>query len=528
MFETLRELVSYRTISAHARYKTDGHKCASYLRSVFKKFGAVTELLNVGRESNPVLLGHFNANSAARSSRRRILFYGHYDVIAADDKQKRWIADPFSMTSLDGYFYGRGTSDNKGPVVAAIYAAADLASRNLLAADVVFLIEGEEEHGSNGFQDAVRENKARIGQVDWILLANSYWIDDEVPCLTYGLRGVIHANVEIQSEHPDLHSGVDGSRLLDEPLKDLVSVMAKLTGPHGTVQLPAFYDPILPITAAERHLYDEVSQTLLLRNPNLGTVESLTESLVERWRNPCLTIHGFKMSGSEKSTIIPSSAKVDLSLRLVPHQEVSVVAKALRDFLEHEFSLQKSKNTMTFRIDRTAEPWLGDPVNEIYRALEDAIAQVWSSTTVSHPERSSSSSSVTESPNATNYLSNHRRMMSLPKSNEIPATSSTLASSSTSPTTGWSSDHPWSDETTHHTIPMPPSGDAKRKPLFIREGGSIPAIRFLEKEFSAPAAHFPCGQASDNAHLDNERIRVLNLLNARKIFQRVFHDLSLK
>ena len=67
-----------------------------------------------------------------------------------------------------------------------------------------------------------------------------------------------------------------------------------------------------------------------------------------------------------------------------------------------------------------------------------------------------------------------------------------------------------------------------RRPLYIREGGSIPAIRFLEKEFDAPAAHFPCGQASDSAHLDKERLRLLNLYKSRDIFKKVFKDLPKK
>lgn len=99
--------------------------------------------------------------------------------------------------------------------------------------------------------------------MDYVLLANSYWLDDHVPCLTYGLRGVIHATVQIESKHPDLHSGVDGSALLDEPLKDLVMLLSKLTGPHGKVQLPGFYDPILPLAPDEEKLYGEITATLL-------------------------------------------------------------------------------------------------------------------------------------------------------------------------------------------------------------------------------------------------------------------------
>lgn len=72
------------------------------------------------------------------------------------------------------------------------------------------------------------------------------------------------------------------------------------------------------------------------------------------------------------------------------------------------------------------------------------------------------------------------------------------------------------------------NGKQQRKPLYIREGGSIPAIRFLEKEFDAPAAHFPCGQASDSAHLYNERFRLINLYKSKDIFKKVFRDLPQK
>lgn len=473
-------------------------------------------MLSTGTGLNPIVYGRFCANAAFRPARKRILFYGHYDVIAADDKQQKWITEPFSMTSLNGYLYGRGISDNKGPVVAAIYAAADLASGQSLTADVVFLIEGEEEHGSQGFQAAANKHKELIGQIDWILLANSYWIDDEVPCLTYGLRGVIHATVEIKSKHPDLHSGVDGSRLLDEPLKDLVILLAKLTGPNGAVQVPGFYDPISQMTPTERQHYNDVSRTILSRNPNLGSIEDLTKSFIERWRSPSLTIHGFKTSGSEKSTIIPHLAKADVSLRLVPRQEVPVVAKALHKFLTKGFASQRSKNVLNVCINHTAEPWLGDPQNRIYCILKEAIAEVWSNHNSTSPHRSSFS--VAKSRTTTSTQSLHHRASSLPETADLPPTSSRLALVSSSPTI----------ERLPSTVIEPSSNEFKRKPLLIREGGSIPAIRFLEKEFSAPAAHLPCGQASDNAHLDNERLRVLNLLNARKIFRKVFRDLPLR
>jgi len=49
------------------------------------------------------------------------------------------------------------------------------------------------------------------------------------------------------------------------------------------------------------------------------------------------------------------------------------------------------------------------------------------------------------------------------------------------------------------------------RPLWIREGGSIPSVAFLERTFGCEAVHLPIGQATDAAHLPNERIRILNI-----------------
>lgn len=493
MVESLSQFVNFRTVSSLPKYRADCRRGASYLRSVFQNFGAVTEMINTSEPYNPIVFAKFRGNPATAASRKKILFYGHYDVIPAENEHGKWKHDPFALTGEGGYLYGRGVSDNKGPIMAAIYAAHELANEQSLDADIIFLIEGEEESGSRGFEKAVQARKDLIGDVDWILLANSYWLDDHVPCITYGLRGVIHATVQVESEHPDLHSGVDGSALLDEPLKDLVMLLSKLTGRHGKVQIPGFYDPILPLAESERELYTEITQTLLRNNPDLGDPEELAQSLMRRWREASLTIHRFQTSGPENSTIIPRLAKAALSIRLVPSQEASDVAAALQSFLASEFEDLDSKNKLSITIDHQAEPWLGDYTNEIFQTLERAITDVWAPTLT--PRRPSTSTTLTHQLSPTKSL----------------PTSSTLANGPDRDTT-----------------PSPSTPQHKTKPLFIREGGSIPSIRFLEKEFGAPAAHLPCGQASDSAHLDNERLRLVNLYNSKRIFKRVFWELPRK
>lgn len=462
-------------------------------------------MLNIEDRRNPIVYAKFQGKPVESRKPKKILFYGHYDVIAAENEHQKWTTDPFDMQGINGYLYGRGVSDNKGPVLAALFAVADLVSEQALTSDIVFLIEGEEECGSRGFAQAVRKNKHLIGDIDWILLANSYWLDDAVPCLTYGLRGVIHATVQIKSDHPDLHSGVDGSGLMDESLKDLVMLLAKLTGPHGRVSIPGFYEPILPITEAEEERYAAITRTLLHRKPNLGDPDVLKASLMGRWREPSLTIHRFDVSGPENSTIIPRVARASLSIRLVPDQQMEEVRDSLITFLEDNFQKLESKNVLSVSIDHQAEPWLGDPNNKLFRTLEEAIIDVWGTTGEGrdslHPP------STTSARHLSNYFP--------PSSNLSPPTSSTLTNGN---------DHSTKADNAPEPRPLP----TPRKPLYIREGGSIPAIRFLEKEFNAPAAHLPCGQASDSAHLDNERLRLSNLYNSREIFRRVFKELPKK
>lgn len=510
LFEYLRRFVSYRTVSSDPNHQVDCRRGASYLRSVFKNFGATTEMLPTPDPYNPVIMARFRGNPATTKQRKKILFYGHYDVVAADNSNGKWLVeDPFGMEGIDGYLYGRGTSDNKGPIMAAIFACAELTSEQALGSDIIFLIEGEEECGSRGFEKAIRANKEKIGDVDWILLANSYWLDDRIPCLTYGLRGVIHATVQIESNHPDLHSGVDGSRQLDESLKDMVMLLNKLLGQNGEVMIPGFYDPIPEISKAEKGLYEDITRALIQRNPELGDPEVLASSLMRRWREASLTIHRFQTSGPNNATIIPRLAKASLSLRLVPNQESSHVAEALVAYLHAQFNKLGSSNTLTVTVDHQAEPWLGDWTNEIFHTLEEAIMDAWGPIDQTSRRRSSTAPKVVI-PEHTNGGYFHTK--------PSPTTSSILATGSISspiqPLT------PLTEVTNKlENVASQPKEAPKhlRKPLYIREGGSIPAIRFLEKEFNAPAAHLPCGQASDSAHLDNEKSGVVRISSCRPL-----------
>ncbi|KAG0637865.1 hypothetical protein HOY80DRAFT_222734 [Tuber brumale] len=451
---SLSKLVSFRTVSSDPSYAEDCRRGATYLKQLFKRYGATATLLPSEEGRNPIVHARFGGcGTKGRSKGKTILFYGHYDVIpASESAEAGWQTRPFELTGMNGYLYGRGVSDNKGPCLAALFAAGELVQEQELGADITFLIEGEEESGSRGFVDAVRRNKEIIGDVDWILIANSYWLDDDVPCLTYGLRGVIHATVVVGSDKPDLHSGVEGSRLNREPTIDLVNLLARLTSPDGKVLIPGFSEPVRPITPAEEEMYTAITNAIV-NKPDWShlTAAEIKDHLMSKWRFPSLTIHNVSVSGPSNAAIIPRAASASISLRIVPDQELSVIKNKLVSYLRSEYSSFNSNNKLDIKIDHEAEPWLGDPENDAFRTLEEAVMDVWSE-------------------------ENGERI----------------------------------------------------RPLYIREGGSIPTARFLEKEFGAPAAHLPCGQASDQAHLDDERLRLVNLYKSKAILKRVFKELPRK
>lgn len=563
MVNSLAKFVSFKTVSASPKFKGECNQGAAFLRRHCNYLGAKTKLLATGEDTNPIVYARFNATSTEKVE-KTILFYGHYDVVGADTNRPKWKSDPYQLTSLNGFLYGRGVSDNKGPILASLYAAADLARTKSLRCNVVFLIEGEEESGSQGFHQTVREHKDQIGPVDWILLANSYWLDDYNPCLTYGLRGVVHANLVVSSDHPDLHSGIDGSALLDEPVKDLSVLVSTLVGRRGKINLPGFHDPVRPITDAEQSRFEAIADILLPQHPEIQDRQALIKSLMYRWREPSLTIHSMEVPGSKNATTtISRRAKASLSIRIVPDQQADDVAANLTAFAQEQFAQLESQNDLTVEITGKSDAWLGDPDNEIFATLSEAITAAWTPDQhqskhqyppISAPVDTNGSQSSTPKPLAaapgllrkdssdslasrvdrviTSTTTSSANKSAARKQSLHPAavpTSSTLTKAAVTPDDSSlpirTKAEPQSEASDSADESTTPSNSQAVKPIFIREGGSIPTIRFLEKVFSAPAANLPCGQASDNAHLDNERMRVENLYKSREIFRHVFANL---
>ncbi|GCF00700.1 hypothetical protein ZYGM_000948 [Zygosaccharomyces mellis] len=434
MLETLRDLISFQSVSQNpdTAQQLASRRCASHLQKLFVKFGATkATLLPVKDGKNPIAFALFKGKNL---DKKRILWYGHYDVVSGN--QHRWLTDPFLLTCDNGFMKARGVSDNKGPLVAALYSVANLVQRDQLLNDVVFLVEGSEEIGSPGLAQACMENRDLIGpQIDWIFLSNSTWVDQENPCLNYGLRGVINAQITVWGEQPDRHSGIDGG-LRKEPAADLIKLISKLQDDDGKILIPGFYEPLKDLSEVDFKRLNKVVEFA-----NMGK-EITTEDLVTNWTKPSLSVTTMNISGPGNITVIPQSATIGVSIRLVPEQEVGKIKDSLKKYITQCFDRFSSGNHLEISIVNEAEAWLGDPTNHAYEVLKEALTFKWG-----------------------------------------------------------------------------------KEPLLVREGGSIPCIRALERLLAAPAVQIPCGQSTDNAHLDNENLRIENWTYMTEILAQVFNRL---
>lgn len=345
--------------------------------------------------SGSIMFDHLDGRDAAADAdeartprarpQKRCLFYGHYDCIAAEGS---WASEPFTLDGRDGFLYGRGVSDNKGPILAAACAVHRLLSMRRLHSDVVFLIEGEEENGSVGFVEAVRRFKSEIGPIDVVLLSNSYWLDDETPCITVGLRGVVRATVSVGSGERDVHSGVEGGAIR-EPMVDMVKLLAALTAEGERVALPGFYDAVRQTTEDEVQAYRDIVHI----KQHAGAHADTVESLMAKWRYPSLSVHNLRVSGPGNSTVIPSSVEAQVSLRIVPDQQLAQIEASLRAHVASTFDALYAtpasaagrvvRNKVCVTVDHRADWWLGSNASVYFALLRDAVRHEWKAEPIS-------------------------------------------------------------------------------------------------------------------------------------------------
>ena len=328
----LREFLGIPSVSTKPEHAGDLRRCAQWLASQLQSAGLRAELRETG--GHPVVL----ARNDHKPGRPTVLFYGHYDVQPPEPLEK-WKTPPFEPTVRDGAIYARGAADDKGQVWAHVQAIAAWQKHGGLPVNLVALIEGEEEIGSENLERWVRENREEL-KADIAVISDTNQFAPGVPAITYGLRGLVYCEVFITAADHDTHSGLYGGAI-PNPANVLVELLGTLHDKDGRVNLPGFYDDVKPLADEERQAWQKLpfDEKKWLENLKLDQTfgEAGYSTLERRWARPTLDINGLTSGyqGHGAKTIIPSTASAKISMRLVPNQDpakiVTIFEQTLRE-----------------------------------------------------------------------------------------------------------------------------------------------------------------------------------------------------
>jgi len=370
--DDLIEFLRFQSVSADRVYQPHVNECANWLEARFRKIGLSAQKFST--PGNPVVV----ARNEHRQGRRTLLIYGHYDV-QPPDPLDLWHSPPFEPVIRDGRVIGRGSTDNKGQILAHILGIESvLAENHDLPLNLIVLVEGEEEIGSPNLEGFLRENKTAL-RADVVAVSDTGMVAPGVPTFTYGLRGILCMEIRLRGPAVDLHSGIFGGSVAN-PATELSRILAKLHDDDGRVAVNGFYDKVSPVEEWERQLwsvlpYTEQSWLEVTGSPALAGEKGY--SFLERvWARPTAEVNGLAggYQGEGSKTIIPAKALAKISFRLVPDQDPFELKTAITDFLKRE-----CPNSVEMEIisQHEGKPYLVRPDSAFGKAAQEALRRTF-------------------------------------------------------------------------------------------------------------------------------------------------------
>ncbi len=337
--DELIELLKIPSVSADSCYKEHTFKTAEEVKQRLIEAGA--EKVEVcPTKGYPIVYGE----KIIDSNKPTVLVYGHYDVQPADPINL-WDSPPFEpvikKTELhpEGAIFARGACDDKGQMYMHVKAFETMMKTDSLPCNIKFMIEGEEEVGSENLGTFVKENKDKL-KADVILISDTGIIAIDVPSITTGLRGLSYIEVEVTGPNRDLHSGLYGGAVAN-PINVLSKMIASLMDENNHITIPGFYDKVEELSQEERKEMAKapITDETYIKSLNIDAVqgEKGYTSLERVSIRPTLDVNGIwgGYTGEGAKTVLPSKAYAKISMRLVPHQDSDEITELFQKHFEN-------------------------------------------------------------------------------------------------------------------------------------------------------------------------------------------------
>ena len=346
----------FPSVSTDPTRKADVAACADWIVAKLRAIGLTTTLHPTA--GHPIVI----AKNEHRAGRRTVMIYGHYDVQPVDPVEL-WDSPPFEPRIANEYVFARGSADNKGQHFAHVLGVEEtLREKGDLPVNLIFLIEGEEEIGSEHLEEFLHAHREEL-QCDLIAISDTGMVGLGIPTFTYGLRGIAAMEVKVIGPASDLHSGIYGGAVMN-PVTALARLIATLHDGEGRVAVPGFYDGIPALEKWEREAWAKLpfGDADILKVTGAGELfgEAGYTSMERTWARPTAEVNGIGggFQGVGTKTVLPSEAFAKLTFRLVPSQQPA-------DILEKISAHLQSHCPRGVRLEITTghsgEPYVTDP-----------------------------------------------------------------------------------------------------------------------------------------------------------------------
>lgn len=386
----LIDLLKIPSISADKAYKNDVLEAAKAVKKSLDDAGCDnTEICET--KGYPVVYG----DKIIDPNLPTVLVYGHYDV-QPPDPIHLWNSPPFEpvikKTELhpDGAIFARGACDDKGQFFMHVKAVEYMIQNNTLPCNVKFMIEGEEEVGSDSLGDFLKENSEKLKN-DIILISDTGMIANDTPSITTGLRGLSYVEVEVTGANRDLHSGIYGGAA-PNPINVLAKMIAQLHDENNHITIPGFYDKVQVISEEERAEMAKAPFNLEAYKKSLDIGDVHGEkgfSTPERFGiRPTLDVNGIwgGYTGEGAKTVIASKAYAKISMRLVPDQDWHEITDL---FTKHFTSLAPKSVKVKVTPHHGGQAYVTPIESDGYQAASKAMETTFGKTPV--PQRTGGS-----------------------------------------------------------------------------------------------------------------------------------------
>jgi len=372
--EELMDLLRVPSISADPKYKDDVLKTSEIVKTRLLESG-VDHAEICETQGYPIVY----AEKIIDPSLPTVLVYGHYDVQPADPLEL-WTSGPFEpvikKTDLhpEGAIFARGSCDDKGQMYMHVKAFELMINTDTLPCNVKFMIEGEEEVGSESLEGFVKENREKLAS-DVILISDTGMLANDIPSITTGLRGLSYVEVEVTGPNRDLHSGLYGGAVAN-PINILTQMIASLQDEQNRITIPGFYDDVEVLSTEERAEMAKAPFSLdaYKKALDLSDVHG-EEGYLTMERNsirPTLDVNGIwgGYTGEGAKTVIASKAYAKISMRLVPGQDPDKITKL---FSEHFKSIAPKSVKVKITPHHGGMPYISPTDDHGYKAASMAM-----------------------------------------------------------------------------------------------------------------------------------------------------------